>query len=83
MAQELTYSKFYYIGRGLPMYYTVRGMRYILFGSLPNKMGENIGVMIAWAVGSLILGSVIMYLQERKAQKNMTKAQEMEVPNNL
>eukprot|EP00128_Syssomonas_multiformis_P000017 Colp12_sorted_trinity150504_noHs@23418 len=36
---------FYLIGRGLPFYYAVRGARTIMFGSLPDTMPFNYGIL--------------------------------------
>ena len=77
IAEELSSSYFYYIGRGMPFYYVVRGTRYILFGSL-EEMGTNVGVVIAWMVGSASLGLGLVTLRRKKQdrinqEKQLTK----------
>ncbi|KAI9596074.1 hypothetical protein BDF19DRAFT_439541 [Syncephalis fuscata] len=52
MDDELSGSIFY-MGRAFPFYYAVRGLRFIYFGSLHNKMWINCVVLAAWAIVAL------------------------------
>jgi hypothetical protein len=65
----LSESIFYYVGHGLPFYYAVRGARFIFFGSLPNKMGENVGVIVSWGIAALLLAVLVILLKIRAHQK--------------
>ncbi|RKP08392.1 hypothetical protein THASP1DRAFT_29797 [Thamnocephalis sphaerospora] len=46
---------FYYVGHALPFYYAVRGLRYIYFGSLEDKMWINCVVLVAWTLVPVLL----------------------------
>jgi hypothetical protein len=53
--------KFYYIGKGLPMYNAVNGARSLLFGSY-SRIGLNIGVLLIYTFASIILTIIVIVL---------------------
>ncbi|RKP08391.1 hypothetical protein THASP1DRAFT_29796 [Thamnocephalis sphaerospora] len=57
---------FYLLGKGLPFYYAVRGLRYIYFGSLSNGMWLNCVVLAVWLVASSIASIIAGVHKERR-----------------
>ncbi|RKP09541.1 hypothetical protein THASP1DRAFT_28672 [Thamnocephalis sphaerospora] len=57
---------FYLLGKGLPFYYAVRGLRYIYFGSQSSGMWLNCVVLAAWAVVSIVASLIAGVYKERR-----------------
>eukprot|EP01117_Protostelium_nocturnum_P017511 TRINITY_DN7131_c0_g1_i2.p1 TRINITY_DN7131_c0_g1~~TRINITY_DN7131_c0_g1_i2.p1 ORF type:complete len:253 (-),score=71.72 TRINITY_DN7131_c0_g1_i2:218-976(-) len=53
-------NNFFKIGYAFPFKYGISGMRWIFFGSI-NQIGRDIGVIVAWMVVFLLLGSLATY----------------------
>ncbi len=57
---EETSPGFYYVGRALPFYYGVRGLRTIFFGTQADSMYANWLVLFGWNVGTSLVSWVFV-----------------------
>lgn len=60
-------------GAGMPFYNINRTVRTIIFNT-KNEIGQNLGILIAWIVVSLITVSLATWLSRRKAVNLHRKA---------
>eukprot|EP01102_Stenamoeba_stenopodia_P002645 TRINITY_DN12503_c0_g1_i1.p1 TRINITY_DN12503_c0_g1~~TRINITY_DN12503_c0_g1_i1.p1 ORF type:complete len:546 (-),score=115.34 TRINITY_DN12503_c0_g1_i1:63-1700(-) len=77
MSEELS-NRFFYVGRGLPFYHTVRLNRTIIFGSF-HRVHDDLLVLMAYALGSLLLSYVFLgYFQINKRLRAIAESSQSE-----
>ncbi|KAI9596151.1 hypothetical protein BDF19DRAFT_439797 [Syncephalis fuscata] len=57
---------FYRLGQGFPVFYAIRGLRFILFGSLQQLMWINCTVLLVWIIAPLLIHLIVMQWQHRQ-----------------
>ncbi|ORX41878.1 hypothetical protein BCR36DRAFT_338528 [Piromyces finnis] len=70
--QNIQYG-FFKIGKAFPMFYAVRELKYIYFGSGKHTQTANVLIILAWTVVSLPISLFLYYLELKNKRAKINK----------